>query len=109
MFENGLLSTFIPEFLMVAVYVICLLFPGNKNQTDNSPVTSKIIHISNAHPTNGLVYKLTNRHFFWGIDKVVNQGADFEFYNLSDFTASSQIYDSDTYRCVHICRPPPTL
>ena len=111
MFENGLLATFIPEFLMVFAYLFCLLVPGLKAEKQTANITPRIIQVSTVNSAVPSVYKVTQIHFY-DHNLAIKPETKFPEYQLFEkltvFT-NHIVYPLDGSNQVHFSRPPPVI
>ena len=111
MFENGLLASFIPEFIMVLAYLFCLVAPELKTDKQHEDFSPQIVQTSTFHSAVSSAYRPENQHF--GVD---NQTVETEkqFSGFSEFekltvTAKAVILPLDGPNKLHFSRPPPSI
>ncbi len=108
MFENGLLTTFIPEFFMVFAFLFCLIAPDFKTSKTTYEVTPKVILTVSQHLTSSSVYNVSSHHF--------NQLNLIEKEKSITFTSFIDVHHyflrkipllCDYFFCINFSRPPP--
>lgn len=111
MFENGLLASFIPEFLMVLAYLFCLFVPGLKTEKQLTDCTPKIIHTSIVQSTVVSVYKVTQLDFSTDnhVVESENQLSVFPIFDKLTAFINLIVFPLDGLFQVHFTRPPPMI
>ena len=111
MFENGFLSSFIPEILMVLAYLFCFVAPGLKSekQTLDNP-TNKIYVVSvqsNIAPVNN--HNVKNFFSEIKVSEHTNRLTIIWKKIRSLVFYEPNVYISDGLNKVYFSRPPPTI
>ncbi|MEI6755179.1 MAG: hypothetical protein WCK78_18705 [Paludibacter sp.] len=111
MFENGLLATFIPEFVMVMAYLFCLVVPGLKTEKHSANLTPKIIQTSIVQSTVTSVYIVTKLDFCADnqITETENQYKVHSAFNKQTIFTNHIDILSDGLSKALLSRPPPIV
>ncbi len=112
MFENGLLASFIPEFVMVMAYLFCFFVPGlKKNEKQISELHHKVIQTSTSHSNSASVYKST-KHEFSSVNQQIECILSLYTYSEINLEIAFSEYDSRTstaQKQAYYSRPPPFI
>jgi len=111
MFQNGLLTTFIPEILMVIGYVLFLFAPGVKSNDTSVDQGSVVVHVSTFEYQKQISAYQVSIHDFQPVEFVSSKKEIIPPFveKAIIFTTKSHFSSSDSLSYVDFSRPPPAL
>jgi hypothetical protein len=109
MFQSGLLSTFIPEIIMVIGFVLCLFTPGFQSHNTSVENTSIVAQVSNFDSNKTSAYQVSSYDFQNHTETVLIQKQYLPlFVEKSKIIAiESPFSTSNGLSYVDFSRPPP--
>ena len=111
MFQNGLLTSFIPEILMVLAYLVCLFTPGVKSHASNIEQTQIVAQASQVVFQSNSSYQVTVKDF-QVVSETISAPCTTPLPIVETDTSplfESPFSTSDGLSYVDFSRPPPTI
>jgi len=111
MFQNGLLATFIPEFIMVVGYVLCLLAPSFNPQNSTTHQASVNVQVVNYEQQQSSVYQLSTFDFrtITAVDSEIKPSLPRYVKTTVFISYVSSFLLSNGLSFIDFSRPPPSL
>lgn len=109
MFENGLLTTFIPEIFMVFGFVLCLFTPAFNAQHSSTEQTQYIVQISTVGHQQLSTYQVSIVDFQTNSEAISDLKPVIPRFTGNILIFESTFSTSDGLNYVDFSRPPPSF